>query len=469
MQEFNLNDTWNNVLDNLKDKIPQSTYEPWILPLVPQSCDENGFNLLCGHTLAIQIIKKNYYDILKNAISQELNNNDIKVNLIYSEELSSKLKKKSSKNKSSNLSPSNNNDFETQDKKSKYDHLKQMQSPSNLNLKYNFDNFVVGDNSKLAFAASKAVAENPGKKYNPLFLYGGVGLGKTHLMQAIGHYILHKHQTLKVKYIKTEEFINDYINSVFKSNDKQDKMNLFRKKYRNVDVLLIDDIQFIEGKERTEIEIFNTFESLHNAGKQIVLTSDRPPNAIPNLSDRLRSRFEWGLMADIQVPDLETRAAIICRLCQTTDVKFPNDVIFFLSEVYNKNIRELEGAFNKINAYAELQEINVLNIEIVKKIINYNHITEKKTNKDIMNIVADYFNVSVKDILSPLRSQQISLARQISIYFIRDINEESFNDIAKIFNKKHTTIMYSYEKIKEELKKNSKLLDQVEFIRNKII
>ncbi len=459
MEEFDINKCWINILKTLEKDIPPSTFEPWILPLVPQSYDENGFNILSGHNLAIQLLNKNYYDVIKNAISKEMGK-EVDFNIIYDDNIRKKLSKGKSKTQIKPITKDSSDE-------DKYESLKQMQSSANLNLKYNFSNFVVGDNSKLAYVASQSVAENPGKSYNPLFIYGGVGLGKTHLMQAIGHYILHKHPKLKVKYIKTEDFINDYINSVFKDSGKNDKMNSFRQKYRNVDVLLIDDIQFIEGKERTEVEIFNTFETLYNAGKQIVLTSDRPPSAIPNLSDRLKSRFEWGLMADIQVPDLETRAAIVSKLCSTTSVKFPNNVIFLLAKTYNKNIRELEGAFIRLNAYCQINDA-ILTEELANKVLNLKQ-TDKKLNiNNIIDAVSSYYDLKSSDILSSMRSNKISLARQLVIYLCRELNGDSFSHIAKALDKKHTTIMYSYEKIKEAIKNKPNIAIDLSNIKNKM-
>ena len=464
MEEFDIKKAWQDILQKLEKRIPESTFEPWILPLEPHCFDENGFTLLSGHTLAIQILNKSYYNIIKEAMSEVLEK-DVDFRIIYSEELSKKLRKTNRKlQKQENI-----NSDSSKIRKNRYENLQKMQSSANLNLKYSFENFVPGENSKLAYMAAKSVAENPGKKYNPLFLYGGVGLGKTHLMQAIGHYILMKHQNLKVKYVKTEDFVNDYINSVFKFFYKHDKMSNFRQKYRNADVLLIDDIQFIEGKERTEIEIFNTFEALHNSGKQIVLTSDRPPSAIPNLSDRLRSRFEWGLMADIQIPDFETRAAIVCKLCENNSLPLVNDVILFLAKNYNQNIRELEGAFIKIKAFHEFQEEPVkLTIDVVKRILNFSENTSRIEVIDIIDAVADHFKLQRSDILSSAKSAKISHARSIAMFLGREVCNESFSQLAKDFGRKHTTIMYSHEKVQEALKKDQTLYDNLCEIKKKL-
>ncbi|MDD3238452.1 MAG: chromosomal replication initiator protein DnaA [Candidatus Gastranaerophilales bacterium] len=452
---------WDAVLDIAKDEIPPSTFGPWVLPLVPHNYDGNSFSVLSGQSLAVQIIAKNCQPILVSALKKVVGS-EVALNVIYDEELSKKLKKKSAKSRREDLIA----DLENKLAPSKYESLKQMRSSTNLNLKYKFENFVVGENSKLAYFASTAVAKEPGKKYNPLFIYGGAGLGKTHLMQAIGHQILFEHG-LKVKFVTTEEFLNDLINAISHGSDKTTKMNNFRDKYRKVDVLLIDDIQFLEGKQRTEIEVFNTFEALHNAGKQIVITSDRPPENIPALSDRLRSRFQWGLMVDIGVPDLETRMAILQKLARENHMELPFNVVEFLAQVYKNNVRELEGAFNKISAYSALYQ-NEITVDEVKKIIKYSENKINITIDGIIDAVAEYYNVSVEDLKGTSRFAKIASARQVAIYAAREITGESFPYIGEKFGKKHTTILYSYEKIKEEISKNSELSQDVTDLINKI-
>ena len=331
-----------------------------------------------------------------------------------------------------------------------------MQSFSNLNLKYKFENFVVGENSRFAQAAAMAVAKHPSKKYNPLFIYGSSGLGKTHLMQAIGHYIVFNNPKLKVKYIKTEDFTNELINNIRRGGDINDRMSKFRQKFRNVDVLLLDDIQFIESKERTMEEIFHTFDSLHNNSKQIVITSDRPPKDIPTLPERLRTRFEWGLMVDITPPDFETRVAILANLADEIGIKISSGVLEFVAQNFSKNVRELEGAFNKISAYASIQNIE-LNLEIVQKILKCDSKAKNIDIENIAKIVCKYFDVSEKDLKSTARNQKISHARQIAVYLTRELTQLSFVNIANFFNKKHPTILFSYEKIKEEIKSGNQL------------
>lgn len=436
---------WEDVKEELINVIPPSSFEPWILPLEPIGFENDEFSVLTGHSFAVSIIRKNHYQQITDAL-KKIVGKDIDFKIIFDEELSSKLKKQIEKAKKV---------AEKSTKENALDNLAQMQS-SNLNLKYKFENFVVGSNSSFAQAAAMAVAKSPAKKYNPLFIYGNSGLGKTHLMQAIGHYIIFHNPKLKVKYIKTEDFTNDLINSIRRGFDTNERMSKFRQKYRNVDVLLLDDIQFIESKERTMEEVFHTFDSLHNNSKQIVITSDRPPKDIPTLPERLRTRFEWGLMVDITPPDFETRVAILANLADEIEMKISSQVLEFVAQNFSKNVRELEGAFNKISAYASIKNVeldlatvkNILNCSIKAKEINIELITQK---------VCDYFGVLENELKSSARNQKISRSRQIAIYLIREITQMSFVHIANFFNKKHPTILFSYEKVKAEIRTDNEL------------
>ena len=446
---------WEAVKETIKPEIPASSFEPWVMPLLPHSYDDGKFSVLTGQSFAIQILKR-YNAIIEKALEKELGGH-VEFQIIYDEKLAQKHNKKLQKLIEKE---------ETNENTDKFDNLKKMQSSPKLNLKYKFENFVVGDNNKFAYAASLAVAKTPGEKYNPLFIYGGAGLGKTHLMQAIGHYCLYHHPELKVKFIKTEEFVNDLVSSITKGMDKSASMSKFRQKYRNVDVLLIDDIQFIEGKERTVTEIFNTFEALHNAGKQIVITSDREPKYIQDLPDRLRSRFEWGLMADVQPPDLETRMAILNKLAQNDGITLPLEVTDFLAKTYSNNVRELEGAYNRVTAYVGVCDIE-LNVDAVKQILNISDTEKQVSLDDIVSAVADYYKVSVKDIKSQTRSQKLANARQVAIYISREITDFSLNEIGEFFARKHPTILYSHDKIQEDMQTNVSLKNSInEIISN---
>ena len=451
MEDELIKQIWNDALVILKDTVITTTYETWILPLVPHSLEDNCFCALTGQNLAVQILQKNQKEISK-ALS-EVCGKEVYFKVIYDDNLHKQLEKEKQKAKKDEEKEFIQN-LEKRIASSKYDGLKQMRSDCNLNLKYKFDNFVVGANNKFAHAVALAVAKDPGKQYNPLFIYGGSGLGKTHLLQAIGHDILFHKPKLKVKYVKAEEFINDLVNSLVKgmdkAGDKNKKMNDFRNKYRNVDVLLVDDIQLIEGKARTEEEMFNTFESLHNSGKQIVFTSDRSPDKFENTPDRLKTRFQMGLLADIQVPDIETRMAILTKLANDNNIKMPIDVIEFLATVYNKNVRELEGAFNTVSAYTSINEIPIT-VEIVKKVIGYSEKRKTVTVEGIIDIVASFYNVSVDDIKSTNRAAKTAYARQVAIYLAKELTGESFPYIGDCFNRKHTTIMYSHQKVKSDI------------------
>ena len=468
MDDLLIKQIWDDVLAILKETIVATTYNTWIVPLVPHSFEDNCFCALTGQSLAVPIIQKNQKEISK-ALSQVCNK-DVYFKVIYDEKLREQIEKEKQKVKKEEQKEFLQN-LENRITSSKYDGLKQMQSSCNLNLKYKFDNFVVGSGNKFAHAVAVAVAKDPGKQYNPLFIYGGSGLGKTHLLQAIGHDILFKKPKLKVKYIKAEEFINDLVNSIAKGmdkvGDKNKKMNEFRSKYRNVDVLLIDDIQLIEGKARTEEEMFNTFESLHNAGKQIVFTSDRSPDKFENTPDRLKTRFQMGLLADIQVPDIETRMAILTKLANDNNVRMPIDVTEFMASIYNKNVRELEGAFNTVSAYTSINELPIT-VDIVKQIIGYSEKRKTVTVDGIIDIVASFYNISVDEIKSTSRSAKTAFARQAAIYLAKEMTGESFPYIGNCFNKKHTTIMYSHQKVKTDIKTDRNLAAQIKELTEKI-
>lgn len=335
-----------------------------------------------------------------------------------------------------------------------------------LNPKYTFDSFVIGNSNRFAHAASLAVAESPAKAYNPLFVYGGVGLGKTHLMHAIGHYILQNNPKSKVVYVSSEKFTNELINSI-----KDDKNVEFRNKYRNVDVLLIDDIQFIAGKDATQQEFFHTFNALHEANKQIILSSDRPPKEIPTLEDRLRSRFEWGLIADIQPPDFETRIAILKKKADVEGLNIPHDVMVYIATKIKSNIRELEGALIRITAYSSLtnKEISVdLAAEALKDIIS-NKPSKQVTIDLIQDVVANYYNLRVEDFKSQRRTRNVAYPRQIAMYLCRKLTDTSLPKIGEEFGgRDHTTVIHAYEKISEALKEDEALQEAINEITKKI-
>ncbi|WP_059050451.1 chromosomal replication initiator protein DnaA [Paenibacillus senegalimassiliensis] len=335
-----------------------------------------------------------------------------------------------------------------------------------LNPKYTFDTFVIGSGNRFAHAASLAVAEAPARAYNPLFLYGGVGLGKTHLMHAIGHYILEHSPSSKVVYISSEKFTNEFINSI-----RDNRAESFRNKYRNIDILLIDDIQFLAGKESTQEEFFHTFNALHEERKQIIISSDRPPKEIPTLEERLRSRFEWGLITDIQPPDLETRIAILRKKAKAENLDIPNEAMMYIANQIDTNIRELEGALIRVVAYSSLINQDVtshLAAEALKDIIPSSR-PKMITIQDIQQRVGDYYNLKLDDFKARKRTKAIAFPRQIAMYLARELTDFSLPKIGDAFGgRDHTTVIHAHEKITQQLKIDQELFKIVNNITEKI-
>jgi chromosomal replication initiator protein len=336
-----------------------------------------------------------------------------------------------------------------------------------LNARYTFDRFIVGQSNRLANAACMAVAEHPAQAYNPLFLYGGVGLGKTHLLHAIGNYALDRDPEINVLYVSSEKFTNDLINSIRRQQTEE-----FRVRYRSIDILLIDDIQFIAGKEGTQEEFFHTFNTLHSSGKQIVISSDKPPKAILTLEDRLRSRFEWGLIVDVQMPDLETRTAILRAKAEQMLVGIPAEVIDFLAHRIQSNIRELEGCLNRVAAYAQMYGTNV-SIEVATAALSDLLDTSRRKRlspEAIVREVASFYGVDMRAMQGRGRSRNIVVPRQVAMYLLREETESSLVDIGQLLGgRDHTTVMYGYEKITEELGTDTRLRQEVNTIREKLL
>ena len=340
---------------------------------------------------------------------------------------------------------------------------------ANLNPKYKFDTFVVGSNNKFAHSASLAVAESPGEAYNPLYLYGGPGLGKTHLMHSIGHFILEQNPDKKVLYVTSEEFTNEVIESIRSGNAAS--MTKLREKYRTVDVLMVDDVQFIIGKESTQEEFFYTFNVLHAARKQIVLSSDKPPKEMETLDERFRSRFEWGLIADIQPPDYETRMAILRKNAESYDKKIDEEIIKYIATNIKSNIRELEGAFNKIIAFAKLNKVDLTidSAEEALKDVIYPNKAKEITPTLIINVVAEHFGVKPEDITSKKRNSEFVQPRQVVMYLCRELTDISQVNIGKILGKKdHTTVIHGVKKIESEIENNEELRNKIDIIIKKL-
>ncbi|EGO89088.1 chromosomal replication initiator protein DnaA [Clostridium botulinum C] len=442
-----LEQLWSKTLNIIKGELTEVSFNTWIKSISPISIDENTIKLQVPNDFTRGILESRYKDLIINAIklitSKKYN---IDFSITSEEIINNNLK---------NTFKSNDENIIIND-----------EMTSILNPKYTFDSFVIGNSNRFAHAASLAVAESPAKAYNPLFIYGGVGLGKTHLMHAIGHYILQNTPNAKVAYVSSEKFTNELINSI-----KDDKNEEFRNKYRNVDVLLIDDIQFIAGKERTQEEFFHTFNALYEADKQIILSSDRPPKEIPTLEDRLRSRFEWGLIADIQAPDFETRIAILKKKADVENLNIPNEVMVYIATKIKSNIRELEGALIRIVAYSSLtnREVSVdLAAEALKDIISSEQ-NKQVTIDLIQDIVCSYYNLRIQDLKSSRRTRNIAFPRQIAMYLSRKLTDMSLPKIGEEFGgRDHTTVIHAYEKISNILKKDESLRNVINDLNKKI-
>ncbi len=339
------------------------------------------------------------------------------------------------------------------------------QNPNGLNPKYTFETFIVGKNSELAHAASQAVAKSPGGQYNPLFIYGGVGLGKTHLMHGVGHELLKANPKAKIFYASSEKFTNDYIDAL-----KEKRIEEFKKFYRNLDALLIDDVQFIAGKEQTQEEFFHTFNELRDKGKQIIITSDRPPKDIPSIEQRLVSRFEWGMLVDIQVPDLETRMAILRTKMEKRGTSLEEPILFYIAENIQSNVRELEGALNKLAVYQQMQNRGLL-LEQAKNILGSIIGTKKRVTsaRKIAEAVAEFYNISMDDLIKQSRKKEYVKPRQIAMYLIRKELDSSFPSIGDFFGgRDHTTVMHAVEKISLLTKDKDNFKQEINLIMDKV-
>ena len=412
----------------LKDEMSQISHKTWIEPLKISNIEDNRVILISDEPFKRDMVDTKFHDLIMNTFSFLLQKN-CELSIICE-------------------------DSKKEDTISKEDtFVKQIPQTSNssLNQKYNFSTYVVGDNNRFAHAASLAVAEAPASAYNPLFLYGGVGLGKTHLMHAIGNEVLSNNHSSKVLYITSERFTNEFIEALKTASTEK-----FRQKYRNIDVLLIDDIQFIAGKKQLQEEFFHTFNTLHESGKQIVISSDRPPRDIPLLEDRLKSRFEWGLLADVSMADYETRLAILRKKTDENHIIIDDDILSNIAAKIDSNIRELEGVFNKLVAQSSLTHTPIT-MEMAENAINAVIMQNSSviTIEYIQEVVCKYFNITMKDIKSSQRSNDIAFPRQIGMYLCRILTNESFPKIGEAFGKRdHTTVMHGYKKIEQEIKQN---------------
>ena len=450
-----IQDNWELIKKTVKKEydLTDISFNTWIMPLKFHTVENDIVKIIIpsdqGH--ALNYISNKYKSYFQVTISEMMNHMyDVQFML----EKEADEEDNSSSDKPKTKDPVYNINYEN----------------ANLNSKYKFDTFVVGSNNKFAHSAALAVAESPGEAYNPLYLYGGAGLGKTHLMHSIGHFILEQNPKTKVLYVTSETFTNEVIESIRSGNSAA--MNKLREKYRPVDVLMVDDVQFIIGKESTQEEFFHTFNVLHTAGKQIVLSSDKPPKEMETLEERFRSRFEWGLTCDIQAPDYETRMAILRKNAENYEKKVNDEIIQYIATNIKSNIRELEGAFNRIIAKSKIENQSEITLELaedaLKDIINPD--TKREiTPQLIINIVSEDFGVNPDDITSKKRSAEFVLPRQVCMYLCRNLVDISLNDIATILNKKdHTTVIHGIKRIESDIKINSSLRERIDVITKKI-
>ncbi len=421
---MNTEEVWRRTSERIQSKVTKQIHDTWFKPLAIDSIEDRTVTLAAPSQFFCDWVREHYYSLLSDELAQSLEADGIRINLHVRGSSPVEERPPGAPEKSSRARRVNP-----------------------LNMKYTFETFVVGSCNQFAHAAALAVAESPARAYNPLFLYGGVGLGKTHLLNAIGNLILEKRPGTRIAYLSSEQFTNEVINSI-----RYDKMVEFRNKYRGVDTLLVDDIQFIAGKERTQEEFFHTFNTLYEAQKQIVLSSDRFPKEIPTIEERLRSRFEWGLIADLQIPDLETRIAILRKKAETEGVDLPDDVAHLLAENTRGNIRELEGALIRVRAFSSLTG-QPITADLAKKAL-HDSMESKKiiTADEIQKVVADHFHIKQTEMKSKKRTKTIVQPRQISMFLCRELTPLSFPEIGRHFGgKDHTTVIHACRQVGKRL------------------
>lgn len=447
----NIQSIWDKILLAVKDdyEIADVSFNTWLAPLKIVSVDGNDLTVMASDEtdeMAINYISKKYEKPLVTKIA-DMTGKEYNIHFILANE-GPQVENHIDENLLSNPNYVN----------------------SNLNEKYTFDTFVVGNNNRFAQNAALAVAETPGKNYNPLYIYGGPGLGKTHLMHAIGNYILQHNPDKKVLYVTSEEFLNEVIESI-RSTNNTSSMSKFRDKYRKVDVLMIDDIQFIIGKESTQEEFFHTFNTLHSAGKQIVLTSDRPPKEMKTLEARIRSRFEWGLMADIGNPDYETRMAILRKKVEDENISLDDEILNYIATNITTNVREIEGALNKLIAYSNIEHTDIT-MDIAQQELANIIAPEKPreiTPQLIIEVVADHYDITIDQMTSKNRSKNIAEPRQIAMYLCKQLTDYPLDAIGQLLGgRDHSTIIYGANKVADDYKNNAELKKQIDTIKKKI-
>lgn len=449
MNSYDLAEIWVRCKDKLKESFNEKVFNVWIKPIMPLEVTDTYYKVAVKNDFFKTMLEENYAQVIEGVLAGIMSKN---IKLIIET-----MDNGSSGSEAAEEMPAVPAKREQQQL---FNENTSVQQPdeSNLNPKYVFETFVIGNSNRFAHAAAQAVANDPAHAYNPLFLYGGVGLGKTHLMHAIGNRIKQNNPSMKVLYTSSEKFTNEIINSIQNKTTES-----FRQKYRNIDCLIIDDIQFLKGKEQTQVEFFHTFNALKDADKQIIISSDRPPREIETLEDRLRSRFDQGLTADIQTPDLETRMAILRTKAASDNIVLPTEVITLLATNIATNIREIEGAYNKIVAYTSLMHMPIT-VETAQKVLSDmgNDIkTRTITYEGIIKVVADHYNVKQDELFNKKRTQNIAFPRQVAMYLCRELADLSYPRIGELFGgRDHTTVIHAYEKISNF--KNSNLAFQNE-------
>ena len=449
MSSYDLAEIWVKCKDKFKESANEKIFDVWIKPIIPLEVTDNYYKVAVKNSLFKTMLEENYANLIQGILSNIMGKN---IQLVI-EAMEADA-------------PSMEEALEAHPQKMQQQQLfteKTVEQPideSNLNSKFVFETFVIGNSNRFAHAAAQAVANNPAHAYNPLFLYGGVGLGKTHLMHAIGNRIKQNNPSMKVLYTTSEKFTNEIINSI-----QNKTTEAFRQKYRNIDCLIIDDIQFLKGKEQTQVEFFHTFNALKDANKQIIISSDRPPREIETLEDRLRSRFDQGLTADIQPPDLETRMAILRTKAASDNIQMPNDVITLLATNIATNIREIEGAYTKIVAYTSLMDMPIT-VETAQKVLTDmgNSIkTRTITFEGITKVVAEHYNIKQDELFNKKRTQNIAHPRQVAMYLCRELADLSYPKIGELFGgRDHTTVIHAYEKISKNKNTNLALQKEIQ-------
>jgi chromosomal replication initiator protein len=447
MSKSQLADIWKETLKLLEKDISKPTFETWFQSTELIAYYDDYLIISTPNIYSKNWLQNRYIDLIKEKL-ETLLNHPVDLKFVTAQQKDNSLET-IGEDKNDKFEPINNTHEDY--------------TGNQLNPKYTFDTFVVGNSNRFAHAASLAVAESVAKAYNPLFIYGGVGLGKTHLMHAIGHYVLTNNKNAKIVYVSSETFTNELIDGI-----KDDKTSNFRNKYRNIDVLLVDDIQFLSKKERTQEEFFHTFNALYEANKQIIISSDRPPKEIPTLEDRLRTRFEWGLITDIQPPDLETRIAILRKKAQLENIEADNEVMVYIAEKVQSNIRELEGALIRVIAYSALHKKKIdleLAIEALKNIIPENK-PRPVTAELIQEKVAEMYTLKIEDLKAKKRSRNVAFPRQIAMYLCREMTDLSLPKIGEAFGgRDHTTVIHACDKINNEIIKDPAFEEKIKKLK----